>query len=84
MVEAEPRYHGDTEAVALFRQGLRARTRHSVNDVTSPETASCPHRTVAPTWLRVIACDGQHDILECLMCGEQRLVKCGEDLEPTA
>lgn len=63
------------DLIEMAKRGERIpRQPHSLHD--ERKDIQCPHRT----W-RVIVCDNEHDVCECLNCGEQRLMACNFDDE---
>lgn len=63
------------EAIAAARNGQRAVTKYNVKSRYSTYNMPCVHRR---GW-RTIACDNDHDVVECTECGEQRVVPCNFD-----
>jgi hypothetical protein len=64
-----------TELIAMVRRGERIpRQRCSLHDCESDKGNHLHH------W-RVIVCDGEQDVCECLHCGKQSVFKCDFDEE---
>jgi hypothetical protein len=64
----------DTEAIAAVRSGRRCVTSTTLADFKS-DPAICTHRQ----GFRAVACDFETDVIECPLCGEQRLARCNFD-----
>jgi hypothetical protein len=59
------------EAIASVKVGRRAWTPYSLHKGESRTSATCGH----PKW-RAIACEAGEDVIECLDCGQQKVVTC--------
>ena len=63
-----------TQLIEKARAGKRIHTRYSMHIRQKP--GACTH----PRGFRVIVCDGDHDLVECVESGCQRLKRCRFDV----
>jgi len=64
----------NTEKIAAVRRGERIDGRFSMH-LQENLIPDCQHR-----W-RTIACDNEHDVDECRVCGRQQVFRCNFDEE---
>jgi predicted RNA-binding Zn-ribbon protein involved in translation (DUF1610 family) len=64
----------DTEAIQAVRDGNRCITSTTLTGFKE-QTANCNHRM----GFRTVACDFETDVIECPLCGEQKLSRCNFD-----
>lgn len=65
----------DSEKIAAVRRGERIAGRFSMHGQENPTPDCRQHR-----W-RTIACDNEHDVDECRVCGRQQVFPCNFDEE---
>jgi len=63
------------EAIDAVRLGQRCETRTTTHGLTPPLNPKMP----CQHFWRTVACNDLDDVVECHLCGEQRLVKCNFD-----
>lgn len=67
----------DEEAIEAVRNGKRAVTKFTVSDARVALYKDSQHRC-RHGW-KIVACDSETDVIECIHCGKQRLVPCDFD-----
>ncbi len=64
----------DAEAIAAVRRGERVSGPYSLHPASKAERCWLPRCTY-----RTLFCDGDTDVVECSVCGHQRLARCTFD-----